>query len=60
MEVNPDKKSQVEPRKRLALNTDKFPATLVAMPATNIPLDLFVRSREDHVVWAAHGSYIIT
>lgn len=49
MEVNPDRKPKIEPRRQLAINTDNSPATAAAKPAPNImpyiPLDLVGTTR---------------
>lgn len=63
MEVNPNGKPGVEPRKQLAVNIDNFTATPAAKPSPNatpcIPLDLVGKDeRRVHVVRAAHGPYI--
>lgn len=44
LEVNPDRTAEVEPRRRLAVNTDNFTRTFVAKPFPNaMPSISFVK-----------------
>lgn len=63
MEVNPNGKPGVEPRKQSAVNFDNITATPAAKPSPNatpcIPLNLVgTDEKRVHIVRAAHGLYI--
>lgn len=61
IETNPDTKRGVEPRRRLAVNTDNFQATLEAKPSLSIMFGLYsfvFCLYGEHVVWVADGLHI--